>query len=306
MLYAIVGHAHIVQTYQKIYTLLIQRLSPDRLQWLEHTIHLSQSDYSERFFLTAFSLLPRQLGKDDLQLTPLEYLHLSSLIPRQPHWIPQHWTLEHLGRSLLLLSQFPDRLEPLFAQLYGIGSVSEQVALLQALPLLPESDRYLYWAQEGFRSHITAVFNAIALNNPYPAEYFDMTTWNQLVLKAMFVGSPLHLIWGLDDRANVTLSRMSMDYLHERWAAGRTVTPEFWRVVAPFMDQAHCSDLQMALQRCNGIGQLAVGLLCFQSMVPEISNLLMDYPDVYRQLESGLITWEYIYQHRLDPLVDGN
>jgi hypothetical protein len=287
--------------YQQIYTLLAARLTPESLQWLTHTIQQSQEAYSDRFFLTAFSLLPRQLVQETMQ---------TSVTNDGPDWLPQYWSLETLGRSLLLLSQTPDRLESLFAGLYSTGSVNEQVALLQALPFLQESERYLYWAQEGFRSHITAVFNAIALNNPYPTRYFDSTLWNQLILKAIFIGSPLQLIQGLDDRANATLARMAIDYVHERWAAGRDVTPEIWRLIYPFVEVSDRQDLVRALQMPNLLQQLSVALLCSRSDLPEISNLMTHYPDLKQQIESGLITWEYIYQQQfhslIDPLADGN
>ncbi len=286
---------------QQIYTLLAARLTPESLQWLNHVIQQSQEAYSDRFFFTAFSLLPRQL----IPINPCS----EELIHHAPDWLPQHWSLETLGRLLLLLNQTPDRLESLFSALYSTGSVNEQVALLQALPFLAESERYLYWAQEGFRSHITAVFNAIALNNPYPTRYFDSTLWNQLILKAIFIGSPLQLVQGIDDRANLNLARMAIDYVHERWAAGRDVTPEIWRLIAPFVSMDDRSDLARALQMPNPLQQLAVALICSRSGLPEIADLMMDYPDLKQQIDSGLITWEYIYQQQfkslIDPLADG-
>ena len=78
------------------------------------------------------------------------------------------------------------------------------------------------------------VFEAVAHRNPYPAEHFAEPAWNQLVLKALFVGSPLDPIVGLDARRNPTLARMLCDYAHERWAASRPVSPELWRCVGPF------------------------------------------------------------------------
>ena len=78
------------------------------------------------------------------------------------------------------------------------------------------------------------VFEAVAHANPYPAEQFSETQWNQMVLKALFVGSTLAPIQGLDERRNADLAGMLIDYAHERWAAGRPVSPELWRCVGPF------------------------------------------------------------------------
>ena len=49
------------------------------------------------------------------------------------------------------------------------------------------------------RSAVKPVFEAIAHRNPYPAEMFEEGAWNQMVLKALFIGSSLAPIRGLGD-----------------------------------------------------------------------------------------------------------
>jgi hypothetical protein len=281
---------------------LSSRLSSEALSWLNAAISdLCQvrQEFSEQAFFMAFSSLPRRVGKHDLGLTAAELAQADALCPG---WYPKAWSVEQAARSLLLLS-LPQAeagsLNKLLENLYVTAGISEAVALHQTLPLLPHGDCYQYWALEGLRSHITAVFNAVALWNPYPARHFDEAAWNQLVLKAIFVGSPLHPIWGLDERANPELARMLIDYVHERWAAHREVTPELWRLVAPHIDQAMLPDLARALQTSNELQRHAVGLACVQSTNPSAMDLLESYPDLSRFVRSGNLTWELVYRDQL-------
>jgi hypothetical protein len=97
----------------------------------------------------------------------------------------------------------------------------------------------------------------VAHASPYPGEHFDEPAWNQMVLKALFIGSRLAPIQGLDRRANPTLARMLCDYAHERWSAGRRVSPELWRCVGPFADEAARRDLAHALRQGDAAEQAA-------------------------------------------------
>ena len=90
---------------------------------------------------------------------------------------------------------------------------------------LSRPERLEAQAAEGTRTNMRAVFEAVAHRSPYPNEQFAENRWNHMVLKALFVGSALHPIQGLDARANPSLARMLCDYAHERWAAGRPVSP---------------------------------------------------------------------------------
>ncbi len=182
-------------------------------------------------------------------------------------------------------------------QLFTTADVGELVALYQSLPLLPDPEQHLAQATEGIRSNMTAVFNAVALCNPYPTDYFDEPAWNQMVLKAVFVGSPLHLIWGLESRANPELARMLIDYAHERWAAKRSVTPELWRPVGPFADELISVDLEKVLNEADVVQQQAAALACFQSPSPQAQALLARYPDLYALIEEGKLSWDSFSQN---------
>ena len=120
-----------------------------------------------------------------------------------------------------------------FGQLCRTADVAEAIAFYRGLPLYPDPPLLEAQAAEGTRTNMRAVFEAVAHRSPYPKEQFAENRWNHMVLKALFVGSALHPIQGLDERANPALARMLCDYAHERWAAGRPVSPELWRCVGP-------------------------------------------------------------------------
>jgi hypothetical protein len=79
---------------------------------------------------------------------------------------------------------------------------------------------------------VETVFRAIACDNPYPAAHFPEASFNQMVLKAVFVGAPVSRIVGLSRRATPELRRMAEDYASERRAAGRAVPEDVTLVLS--------------------------------------------------------------------------
>ncbi|YAF94686.1 MAG: EboA family metabolite traffic protein [Nodularia sp. CChRGM 3473] len=216
------------------------------LTWLDEKREQIKSNASNREFFTAFSAVPRYVGKQQLELNPKD-LKAASIM--RIGWFPGHWRVDQAARTLLVLALPHDNVEKYLhtlEQVFTNADVGELVALYQALPLLPYPEQLQKRAAEGVRSNMIAVFNAIALQNPYPAQYFNTLAWNQMVLKALFVGSPLHLIQGLDVRANRELGRMLIDYAHERHSAHRSVPEELWPLVEDFADADTFADLPRA------------------------------------------------------------
>jgi hypothetical protein len=210
---------------------LTQRVTQDALKWLDTKYEEIAIGANVRVFFAAFSAVPRYTGKQDLNLTNQD---LEAAAKVCKGWFPNNWTLDQAARILLLQalpSENADVYLQTLDQLFNAVDMGELIALYQALPLLPHPEKFQKRAAEGIRSNITAVFNAIALNNPYPSLYLDNLAWNQMVLKALFVSSPLNQIQGLQQRANPQLSQMLTDYASERQAAKRTVPPEIWELV---------------------------------------------------------------------------
>jgi hypothetical protein len=268
-----------------------QKVTQEVVTWLDEKTEQINSGVTGREFFRAFSAVSRYTGKKPLELTAQDLKTASTM---QIGWFPGHWSVDQAARTLLVLAlpkedaqKYLHILEPVFAT----ADVGELVALYQALPLLPYPEKLRIRAAEGVRSNMTSVFNAIALRNPYPAQYLDNLAWNQMVLKALFVGSSLHLIQGLDFRANRELARMLIDYAHERHSANRSVPAELWRLVGPFADITILGDLARSLKDPDPIQQAAAALACADCPLPQAQVLLANYPDLQASIHSGILTW---------------
>jgi hypothetical protein len=141
-----------------------------------------------------------------------------------------------------------------------------------------------------------AVFEAVAHRSPYPREQFAENRWNHMVLKALFVGSTLQPIQGLDARANPELARMLADYAHERWAAGRPVSPELWRGVGPHADAEALGDLQRVLATGGATERQAAALALASCPAPKARELLGAAPDLAAAIEAGALSWDSLSQ----------
>jgi hypothetical protein len=144
--------------------------------------------------------------------------------------VPDAWTLASVVRAALLLSACAN-LEArehvsLLKEAYAKGDNSERVAALRALPLMPVPRRFLDIATEACRTHVLDVFEAIACDNPYACQYFPDASYNQLVIKALFMDVPLARVQGVIARKNSELYRMARDYEAERIAAARPVSED--------------------------------------------------------------------------------
>src|SRR5687768_794921 len=187
-------------------------------------------------------MAPRRFGRADLDLSADD---LARATAARSGWDPRGWTVADAVRILALL-QFAEGANDLpstVIRLCRTADVGEAVSLYRGLPLYPAPQKFEWQAGEGLRTSMRAVFEAIAHRSPYPKENFSEDRWNHMVLKALFIGSSLAPIQALDERANPMLARVLSDYAHERWAAGRSVTPELWRCLGPFATGALLDDL---------------------------------------------------------------
>ena len=85
--------------------------------------------------------------------------------------------------------------------------------------------------EEGIRSNLGTVLEAIMYHNPYPAHFLSQGAWNQLILKAFFTEKEINKVVGLKERANELLSQALCDYAQERLAANRMVNPDLYKLI---------------------------------------------------------------------------
>ena len=252
---------------------LDERLDAAAGAWLRDCATRLAAGGTDRELFTAVSLVTRKLGKAPLALDA----HALALAEQsRPGWDPSRWTIDQAARIRLLLAAADDG--DLFArrldQLFVTADVDELVAFYRGLPLYPVAPRHRARASEGVRSNMSVVFEAVAHRNAYPAEQLPEEAWNQMVLKALFVGSALDPIVGLDRRANPTLARMLGDYAHERWAARRPVSPELWRCIGPFASGRLLADLSRVLETGTAPERAAAVLALRSCADPEARRLL--------------------------------
>jgi len=274
-----------------ILQILSNRLSTPGLEWLQKQLN---NLATEKDFYLAFSMAPRFTGKMPLNLSAAELQQAQQL---RPGFNPASWTLDQASRTLLILSMphvSPEDFARVLNKVFSTADLNESATLYAALPLLPYPESHVKRAAEGVRTTMTQVFDAIALHNPYPYDYLPEAAWNQLVIKSVFNVRPLHQIYGLDVRRNENLAHMLVDYAHERWAAGRTLTPELWRLVGPFIKLNNIPDLEKLFNSPEVIQRQAAALAISESNLPEAKALLDQHPPLKDELTTQAFTWETI------------
>lgn len=263
-------------------------LDGEALGWLDGACVRIAEGAPERVFFVSFSGALRRTGKDDLGLSSGD---LGAARDARPGWDPSGWSCDQAARVAMVLalpSSDAEAWRGTLEKTFRSADLGETVALYQALPLMPHPEAVLSRAAEGVRSNIRAVFESIAHRNPYPAERFSGEAWNQMVLKALFIGSRLAPIQRLDERANPDLMSMLVDYAHERWAAGRPVSPELWRCVGPFADARAVEDLGKVLREGGEQECRAAALALAACPRPEARDLLA----AHSELSPEKFSWE--------------
>ncbi|HSI75955.1 MAG TPA: EboA domain-containing protein [Lunatimonas sp.] len=264
------------------------------VDWLQsQAAKIAGSEKSSSLFLS-FSQASRFFPKDKLTLSDSDIAGAKSL---RKDWRPETWNLLVAARAYLAMHVPAEPVESWRTQLsrlFETGDIYEQEALYATLCILPHQELLASRASEGLRSNMTTIFDAVALNNPFPAEQLNEMAWNQLVLKAIFLQRPMYQIIGIDARNNRGLAETLLDAVRERWSAHRSVMPELWRFVSPFIDETNIHLIKKLFQNGSELEIQAGMLACVTCKHPEVMDLVHSYPDIKGKIEAGEITWETV------------
>jgi hypothetical protein len=285
-------HEDIRRRIALLRTWLVRRLSVDQAGWLDEQIERISKEPQSNGLATAIGLASRRLGKGPLAPEDEER---SAATTVRAGLDPRDWSIDQTARILFVLVGFKETANGFSRWLDAFlrsAEIGEQIALYRGLPLYFMPVTLLPIAGEGIRSAVQPVFEAVAHNSPYPVETFTDAMWNQMVVKALFVGSRLAPIQGLDDRRNADLARMLVDYAHERWAAHRDVSPELWRCVGPFADDESFNDLVKVLSSSQRAERQAAALALSECPRLEALMVLESAPELWRDIRNEKLTWE--------------
>ena len=273
---------------------VLGRLDAPQRTWLNLQIAELASSASDSALHIAFGLVPRRLGKADLALSEADRAAANRALPG---WDPQGWSVADGARILLLshVSSTAPNFSQLFRSLCATGDAVELTALYRGLPLYAQGQTLLDQVGEGLRSNMRGVFEAIIHRNPYPRLHFDQHRWNHMVLKALFVGSPLAPIFGLDERADAELARMLCDFAQERHAAGRPVPFEIWRCVGSFAKGPMLDSLARALSSADATERSAAALALSTCPDRGAARLLASVPTLQQGISQGELSWATLH-----------
>jgi len=143
------------------------------INWLNKKLDQLQEKYEEKQLFMQFSMASRFFTKNTIQLSDNDLAKANEL---REGFSPKGWNVLQTARTLIVLtiphSNPESQLKTLNA-LYESADVEELVALYAALPLFPNPTIHIKRAAEGIRTNMTVVLDAVILNNPFPAQFFD-------------------------------------------------------------------------------------------------------------------------------------
>ena len=209
---------------------LIEQAVPDvAFRAFREQLERLAPDFKLAAFLGAFTATARTLGRKPLGADEVCLTGTSGDLPLAGA------TTDVAGRMLLLYTlaeAAPQQLPAAVQAAYEEGDSHEKLAVMRALPLLPDAERFIEIALDIGRVNELDLFSSLAARNPYPSRHYNELAWNKLYMKAVFIDAPLSQMIGVEARNNAELSRMALEYVEQQESAGRRFPNEIWQVIA--------------------------------------------------------------------------
>ncbi|MGR3857222.1 EboA domain-containing protein [Chryseobacterium indologenes] len=261
-----------------IYSLIQTRLSKNQMDWMK-TVMLFEN---ETLFFQNFRRISQVIPSVSPEWSPSEKINLEQLYPGLTSG---RWNLQQFCQCLLMVCVPEDQNIAIVKKLTQSADISELISIYKGIFFLENAYEFVPLVEEGIRTNITSVFDAVALLNPFAARYLPQQSWNQLVFKALLKGRPLYQIINLDLRKNEQLAFITTGYIHERWSERKTVSPEIWRLMEGFVNREITSDLLKVIESGDSLSKHAAIIVLRESASNTCNNIL-------RPINTTL--WNYI------------
>ena len=276
---------------QTLEGILKENLKETDFKWLEENLeNILETQETSKLYLV-YSLLGSRISTHTVTFREKDN-------KEAPYLVSQSANQQELARLYLLTEVLESDFEfyaSRVAKIIELADQTELVTFLKYLVLLPQAEHFKSAAVEALRTNITPVFEAISMNNPYPAQYFNDQQWNQMYLKAAFMQLELANIVDIEQRSNAELARIISDYAHERWAASRQIDPMIWRPVGNFLNEVLLADMERLLQSNNPMENRAGALCCYHSGNKKAIILLKKYQSgLFKNIEEKKLDWNHI------------
>lgn len=218
----------ITENKNQFVKLVKEKLSEKEQNWLTLKIEVLSNLETEKKFPVFFSLTSRFISNDVPEWSGDELKEIEGVYPGFSKAI---WTKQDLARVILMFTLSVETNKKILEDFFEIAEMHELIALYRGLYFLENAAEFNKSVEEGIRTNMVNVYDAIIEGNPFAKTYLEEWAWNQLVLKALFLERSLYTIQFIDEGKNDKLAEMLQDYVKERWAANRDISPEIWRMI---------------------------------------------------------------------------
>jgi len=224
-----------IEIFNSLKQQLVSLLSPEQVDWLYASFDkLEASDDLVNTLLTLSAITRRKLGEQSIENKEAGLKTSATFIPIS------HWTCAEAGRGLLILKALSlanEQTVSIIQQYFEQGDEKEVTAICRVLMLLDQTELLKPFALEVGRTNSKSLFLSLIQYNPFPQACYTDHEFNQLVLKALFLGLEIGTVFGLRERANKELSQMCEDYIRERLAAKRSIPVDIRLALEPYASE---------------------------------------------------------------------